>query len=100
MLNNWHGWAVDYVVPIIFSAAMTALFVLSKVLKLNIPDYIFSIVICIFFGLIPLILCLVGVTKLIIPSAICIALSALFLITLILYNGQELLTTLSKKFHI
>lgn len=98
--TGWHGWSVDYVVPIIFAAAIVALFIMTKILRLNMPDYVFSIVICTFFGLVPLILCLTGITRLIIPSAICMALSLLSLITLILYDGKELWTTLSKKFHI
>ena len=56
--------------------------------------------ICIFFGLAPFILCITGVTKILIPSVICIALSIISFITLVLYDGKELVLTLSKKFHI
>ena len=48
----------------------------------------------------PFILCITGVTKILIPSVICIALSIISFITLVLYDGKELVLTLSKKFHI
>lgn len=99
-VTGWHGWSVDYVIPIIFSWSMLGLFVVTKILKIKMPDYVFSFVICIFFGLAPFILCVTGVTRLMIPSVICIALSAISFITLVLYDGRELLETLSKKFHI
>lgn len=98
--TGWHGWSVDYVIPIIFSWAMLGLFIATKILKIRMPDYVFSFVICIFFGIAPLILCLAGVTKILIPSVICIALSIMSFITLLLYDGRELWLTLSKKFHI
>ena len=98
--TGWHGWSVDYVIPIIFSWAMLGLFVATKILKIKMPDYVFSFVICIFFGLAPFILCITGVTKILIPSVICIALSIISFITLVLYDGKELVLTLSKKFHI
>ena len=31
--TGWHGWSVDYVIPIIFSWAMLGLFVATKILK-------------------------------------------------------------------
>lgn len=99
-VTGWHGWSVDYVIPIIFSWSMLGLFVVTKILKIKMPDYVFSFVICIFFGLAPFILCVTGVTRLMIPSVICIALSIISFITLVLYDGRELLETLSKKFHI
>lgn len=95
-----NGWSVDYVIPIIFSWAMLGLFIATKILKIHIHDYIFSFVICIFFGLAPFILCLTGITKVLIPSVICIAISVISFITLVLYDGKELWLTLSKKFHI
>lgn len=99
-MTGWRGWSVDYVIPIIFSWAMVGLFVATKILKIRMPDYVFSFVICIFFGLAPFILCITGVTKILIPSVICIAISIISFITLLLYDGKELLLTLSKKFHI
>lgn len=98
--TGWNGWSVNYVIPIIFSWAMLGLFIASKILKIHIHDYLFSFVICIFFGIAPFVLCLTGITTVLIPSVICIALSVISFITLVLYDGRELLLTLSKKFHI
>ncbi len=96
----WHGWSVDYVIPIVFSCALLGLFIMTKILKIRMNDYVFSTVICAVFGLVPLVLWLSGVTRILIPSAICVALSTLSLITLILYDRQELILTLTKKFHV
>lgn len=35
--TGWHGWSVDYVIPIIFSWAMLGLFVATKILKIKMP---------------------------------------------------------------
>ena len=69
----------------------------TKILKIKMPDYVFSFVICIFFGLAPFILCITGVTKILIPSVICIALSIISFITLVLYDGKELVFDIIKK---
>ena len=98
--THWHGWSVDYVIPIVFSCALLGLFIMNKILKLRMSDYVFSTVICGAFGLVPLILWLTGVTGILIPSAICVALSIMSFIMLILYDKQELILTLTKKFHL
>lgn len=100
VFTGWHGWSVDYVFPIVFSCALLGLFIMTKILKIRISDYVFSIAICGVFGLVPLALWLLGVTRILIPSAICVTLSFLSFITLVLYDRQELILTLTKKFHI
>ena len=71
----------------------------ARVRHLQIEDYIAYMLIDILFGAVSLILLLTGVVGSVIPSVICIALSAVFLSALLIFHGNSLMSEISRRMH-
>lgn len=98
--TGWHGWSLNYVLPISFSVALLSLAIVAKVIKLPAEDYIVNLIVAIVFGFVPFILYVSGFVQSVIPSVICISLSVLSLSALILFEGNEVLGEIVKNFHL
>lgn len=78
---------------------MLAMVIAARVRHLQIEDYIAYMLIDILFGVVSLILLLTGVVGSVIPSVICIALSAVFLSALLIFHGNSLMSEISRRMH-
>lgn len=94
------GWSLDIVMPIVFMVAMVLMYFLSKILHLKASDYIIYLLIDALFGLLPLILILLGVAHHITLSIVCIAISSIFILALLMFEGRAMREELNKRFHI
>lgn len=99
VLTGFRGWSLDYVIPCTSGGAMIALAVLAKLLKQPASDYIFCLLWDIAFGIIPIVFWLTGKLTVILPSAICIGLSLLFIFSIALFQGKEIKLEVQKRFH-
>lgn len=97
---GWKGWSLDYVIPIASMGAMIMIYVIAKIMKLSIKDYITYALIDGLFGIIPLIFMLLGWVKFIYPTVICVALSLIFLSALFIFHGRDIKDELIKRMHI
>lgn len=98
--TTWKGWSVNYAIPIICTIAMISLLTLAKIIKMKEEDCIFSLVVTVCFGLIPLVLLLIGKIYVRIPTLICVAVSIIVTAILILFEGKVLIQELKRKFHV
>lgn len=98
--TGWRGWSLSFVIPISCSVAMLSLAIIAKVTKMPAGDYIIYLIVDIVFGTVPLIFYLTGLVGFVIPSIICISLSALSLSALILFEGKNVLREIIKSFHL
>lgn len=99
-ITGWHGWSVDYVLPIACGAGMISLGILARVLPLPRGDYLVCMVMDIVFGNVPLILYFNGVTKLAIPSVACAGLSVVAFAFILLFEGGDIKEEILKRIHI
>lgn len=100
-ISGWKGWSVEYIMPIIFSLTMLTAFIVEKAMKINIRHRIHSgIVYILMFIVIPFILCIFGISEVIIPSVICIVEGAILLIGFCAFHREVLWAELTKKFHL
>ena len=100
LMTGWHGWSLDFVIPIACGAAMLSLFIIAKVMKLPPEEYIIYFMVDILFGVVPLVFYLTGLIRVAVPSVICISLSFLSLSALIIFEGKEMLRELVRRFHV
>lgn len=100
LVTGWHGWSLDFVIPITCGAAMLSLFIIAKVMKLPPEDYLVYFMVDILFGVVPLIFYLTGLIHVAVPSVICISLSSLSLTALIIFEGKEMVRELVRRFHV
>ena len=99
-MTGAHGWAITFVIPIILTLAMVVMYVVSKVLHLQVGDYMIYLLIDALFGLIPLVLLLTGQVFTDIPSLICILTSIISVVGLVIFEGNNMVSELKRRLHL
>jgi len=94
------GWSLDYVIPITCVVAMLVMYVTAKVLKLSARDYIAYFLLDGLFGILPIIFILFDLINVFYPSAICVAVSIIFLSAILIFQGENIKMELIKRMHI
>lgn len=97
--TGWHGWSVDFVLPGICMVIMLSMFIITKVQKLPVQEYMIYYIMVGIYGLVPSILLLAGKVQEVYPSVICSGISFLFLAALLIFKGKDFFTELYKKLH-
>ncbi len=97
---GWLGWSINFVIPAICFGAMIVMAIAAKILKIGVRDLIVYLFIDIIFGFFPVIFILTGVLSVTFPSVICVAMSAISLSALILFQGDNMKAELNKRMHI
>lgn len=89
-ITGWHGWSLNYVLPIVCTGAMIAMSVIARVLNLHFEDFIIYILIDAVFGIVPVIFLISGHVQAPIPSFCCVAGSVISLAALFLFEGERM----------
>lgn len=97
--TQYKGWSIDYVLPIACCCAMFAIALVGRVKKQRIEENIAYMMIDILFGITSLLLLLIGVVHVPYPSAICIAVSAISLTGLLIFQGKSVLAEIIRRTH-
>ncbi|MEG1887177.1 MAG: DUF6320 domain-containing protein [Oscillospiraceae bacterium] len=100
IITGFRGWSLDYVVPILFTAAMISLSIIAKIMHIAVSDYMVCMIIDILFSIAPIIFIMLGLVRVLIPSVICVTTSIVLLTTIIIFQGKSIRTELSKRLHI
>ncbi len=98
--TGYHLWSLNYVVPILCTCAQGAMAVSARILRLEIQDYILYLVLDSLFGIIPLAFILLDVVNVVLPSAVCVAVSIISLSALWVFEGAALRAELRGRMHI
>ncbi len=98
--TGWHGWSVDFVLPCASICAVISIFIISKVLKMKSGEYLLYLIIGGFYGFLPLICLIAGLTKITYPTVICTCLSFIFMAALFLFRGKTTKDEMERRFHL
>ncbi len=98
--TGWHGWSLEYVIPITIVSAMIIMYITAKIMKLSINDYITYALIDSIFGIIPLLFILFGWVEVVYPSVISIVASIIFLAAIFIFQGKAIRTEIRKRMHV
>lgn len=98
--TGWHGWSIDYVIPIACSVAMLSMLIIAQVLRMPVNDYIICLVSDIVFCIAPLVFYLTGMVDIVLPSILCVALSVISLAALLVFEGRNMRLELARRFHL
>lgn len=98
--TGWRGWSLDYAFPGICLVILLSLFILTKVFKYSVQEYMIYYIIASVIGLTPGILYLVGLNEIAYLALPCMGISFLFLTALLIFKRKDMFTELYKKFHI
>ena len=97
--TGFHGWALDYVLPILCVSAMISIVLLANICKLHVQDYIIYLIIDCVLGVSTLILILTGILHTVIPCAVCFGASVIFLAALLFFQRKALWAEIQRRFH-
>lgn len=98
--TGFRGWSVDFVIPILFTAAMAAMAIFSQAAKLSIEDYLIYLVINSVLGILCVLLIVFDVVKIALPALICVACSVISLAALSIFEGKALREELKRRLHL
>lgn len=98
--TGWKGWSVDFVIPITCLSVMLAMVFISKIMHIDVEDFMIYTMIGGLFGIIPIIFLLLEVIKIRFPSLICVAASIIFLSAIFIFQGNKMLSELKKRLHL
>ena len=101
VLTGWHSWSVDLVLPIMSVATLAAMFVIAKVQKSPVREYLIYEIMAAGYGLIlPVILLLCKTVKNPTVSMFGALICFLFLVGVILFKGKEFKEEMHKNLHV
>ncbi|MGI6076605.1 MAG: DUF6320 domain-containing protein [Fastidiosipilaceae bacterium] len=99
-LTGWHYWSIEYLIPILCFAALITMAVLVRITKLGKGNFTIYMITGALLGLIPLVFIFFNWVQMIIPAAICVATSVIFLAAVLIFNGRLFVHESKKRFHI
>lgn len=100
-LTGWHSWSVDLVLPILSVTTLIAMFVIAKVKKSPVREYLIYEVMAAGYGLVlPAILLICGAVKNPTVSMFGALICFLFLVGVILFKGKEFKEEMHKNLHV
>ena len=99
MTGNY-GWAISIVIPFLLTTAMIVMFILPKVLNLQVGDYLIYLLLDALIGIVPFIFMIVGETISDIPSMICILTSIISVVGMIIFEGKTMMSELKRRLHV
>ncbi len=94
------GWSITYVLPILCITLIVVMYALSKLLKLDTGDYMIYLLIDIVIGFIPLLCIKWRLVQNEWPSIACLSISIVFLIALLVFEGQSIYAELKRRLHV
>ena len=101
VLTGWHSWSVDLVLPIMSVATLAAMFVIAKVQKSPVREYLIYEIMAAGYGLIlPVLLLLCKAVKNPTVSMFGALTCFLFLVGVILFKGKEFKEEMHKNLHV
>lgn len=98
--TGFHGWSVDFVVPIFIPCMQLAMAVTAWAMRLRKGEYLFFLILSLAAGLLPLISLGCGLLRVVYPSVICGGISIVGLAALVLFRGSELREEIARRIHL
>lgn len=99
-VTGWHGWSVDFVIPITCATAIVAIGVIGQVMHLPVTDYMAAMLADALFGIIPIIFYFTDILNVQIPSVICVAVSLISFFAILIFEGRNMKVEIQKRFHV
>ncbi|MCL2158477.1 MAG: DUF6320 domain-containing protein [Oscillospiraceae bacterium] len=100
VFTGWHGWSVDFFVPIAFVSAMSATAIISRILKVPPGTFIAYSCLLMLYGIIPAVFIISGLNSVILPSLICVACSLFSFAALLIFEGRNMAAELRRRLHL
>ena len=97
--TGFHRWSVNFVIPILCSVAMLAIFLIARAMGRGIREYAVYLLLDLLIGAVCCVLLLCGVLTIWLPTYLCLGLSGLMLLVLVFFRGTMLWSELRRRLH-
>lgn len=95
-----HGWAIDFVIPIMVFLATLSIAVISEAMSIQVEDY--SIYLCnlTVLNFLLVIFLVLDVVSIRVPTAICVGINFLIIAIFVIFEGKKIFADLKRRLHI
>jgi len=100
LFTGFRSWSLEFVIPIMCTAAMAAMAIITQAARLNQEDYLIYMVIDAIGGILCVLLIVFDITDIIIPALICVGCSVISLAALFIFEHQALMSELRRRLHL
>lgn len=100
VMTGWHGWSIDFVIPIAFITAMSVTPILARIFKMETGTYMVYLFLLILYGIVPAVFVLTGWSDTVYPSMLCVAGSLLSFAGLLIFEGGNMIEELKRRLHL
>lgn len=97
--TGWHAWSVAFVIPCAAMACMAVMALLVFLLRKEIKDYFTYMALVDILGFVSVLFLFMDSVKIKVPSALCVGVSVLFLITIFFFKRKAAYGEIKKKLH-
>lgn len=96
---GWRGWSINYVIPVVCMGAMVTLVVLSLVGHLHPQSLIVYLLTDLLLGIVQTVLLFTGWVTALLPSVLCVGVSAVTLAAMLIFHGRQVWEELQRRLH-
>ncbi|MCD8098638.1 MAG: DUF6320 domain-containing protein [Lachnospiraceae bacterium] len=100
VFTGWHGWSVNYLIPIGVLTALGSMPIIALVQHLEKQEYLFYLIQACALGFLPAILMFAGVVSRPVFSTLCTGVSLLVLAGMAIFQGRDVWKEMQKKFRL
>lgn len=98
--TGWRGWSLDFLVPIAIVTAIVLMYIMARIMRLSVRDYITYALLDSLLGMVPIVFLLLHWVRMPIPSILCVSLSMIFLAAIVIFQGESMRKELHKTLHL
>jgi hypothetical protein len=98
--TGFWGWSMNFVLPILYTASLAVMLVLTLALRLKPQDYLISLSLNLLIGLLPLVPLLKGWLWVVYPSVVCVGASVVVLAATLIFYGRAMRAELARRMHL
>ena len=99
-LNGWLGWSLTFVIPILSTSSLLAMFISIRVVSLKTEDYVLYLQLAALVGIVPLLFLLMHWVAHPLPSLISVIFSLIMFISVLIRYRKMMIQELQKRMHI
>ena len=98
--TGWHGWSIDYVIPIVCMGVMVTLCVFARLFRVPSGSFIVYILVDALLGILQLVLLSLNLIRVPLPSLLSIGLCIVTIAALFIFRGQNAREELKRRLHL
>lgn len=98
--TGYHGWALDFVLPVLGMVTLVSLFIISRFLHADDDDDLIYLILGSLLGLVPLLFYALHLLHFYVLSLICALSSVIFLTAVLIFQWERMVAEIQRRMHV